>query len=158
MELKQIPLENIHLELGAKMMPFAGYNMPVRYSTDKHEHQVVREKVGVFDVSHMGEFFVEGPQAKEFIQFITANNVEKISDGKIQYSYFPNTLGGIIDDLLVYNFSENSYLLVVNAGNIDKDWNWCIQQSKQFDVKLNNASDEYTLLAVQGPKAIDLLQ
>jgi len=154
MTLQSIPLEKVHIELGAKMMPFAGFNMPVRYSSDKQEHFAVRNKVGVFDVSHMGEFFVSGNQAVEFIQYVTSNDVTKLTPGKIQYSYFPNKEGGIVDDLLVYCLEESSYLLVVNAGNIDKDWNWLVGIASDFDVVMNNKSKEYTLLAVQGPKAV----
>ncbi len=158
MELKSIALEQTHIGLKAKMMPFAGFNMPVRYSSDKHEHQIVREKVGVFDVSHMGEFVVSGPDAQNFVQYVTSNDVQKLREGKIQYSCFPNLEGGIIDDLLVYKLPEYKFLLVVNAGNIDKDWEWCNLQAKKFDVQLDNKSNDYSLLAVQGPKAIDTLQ
>lgn len=158
MELKSIALEKKHIDLGAKMMAFAGFNMPVRYSSDKHEHQVVREKVGVFDVSHMGEFVVAGKDAEQFVQYVTSNDVKKLKVGKVQYSCFPNSEGGIIDDLLVYKLPEDRFLLVVNAGNIDKDWTWCNEQAKNFDVQLKNKSDEYSLLAVQGPKAVETLQ
>jgi aminomethyltransferase len=154
MILQTIPLEAKHIELGAKMMPFAGFNMPVRYSSDKQEHFAVRNKVGVFDVSHMGEFFVKGVEAVDFIQYATTNDVSKLVPGKIQYSCLPNKEGGIVDDLLVYCLAESSYLLVVNAGNIDKDWSWLFDLSKSFDVEMTNQSSDYALLAVQGPKAI----
>lgn len=154
MTLQSIPLEQTHIDVGAKMMPFAGFNMPVRYSSDKHEHFVVRDKVGVFDVSHMGEFFVSGNQALDFIQYATSNDVAKLAPGKIQYSCLPNTTGGIVDDLLVYCLAKDEYMLVVNAGNIDKDWNWLMDIAKDFDVTMTNQSPEYALLAVQGPKAV----
>ena len=154
MTIQSIPLENKHVELGAKMTPFAGFNMPVRYSSDKQEHFVVREKVGVFDVSHMGEFFVKGKDAFAFVQYVTSNDAEKLVPGKIQYSYFPNTEGGIVDDLLVYCLGELSYMLVVNAGNIDKDWMWLSNIASSFDVELIKNSKDYVLLAVQGPLAV----
>src|SRR5690349_3932444 len=122
--LKYVPLNDLHTQLGGKMVPFAGYNMPVRYSSDIEEHMTVRNDVGVFDVSHMGEFMVRGPKALELIQLVTSNDAAKLADGKIQYSCFPNHTGGIVDDLLVYRLSEEEYMLVVNASNIAKDWNW----------------------------------
>ncbi len=158
MTLQTIPLEEKHIELGAKMMAFAGFNMPVRYSSDKQEHFVVREKVGVFDVSHMGEFFVTGKDALAFVQYVTSNDVSKLVPGKIQYSCLPNKEGGIVDDLLVYLLDENSYLLVVNAGNIAKDWAWLTELAQSFEVELTNKSDDYALLAVQGPKAVATVQ
>lgn len=157
METKKVPLNDLHEKLGAKMVPFAGFNMPVRYSSDIEEHMTVRNGVGVFDVSHMGEFKVEGPQALELIQRITSNDASKLIDGQAQYSCLPNETGGIVDDLIVYRIKENDYLIVVNAGNIDKDWNWFTK----FNTKgatLKNLSDEYCLFAVQGPKAITVLQ
>lgn len=157
-ELKSTALEQVHIELGAKMVPFAGYNMPVQYSGLRQEHAAVREQAGMFDVSHMGEFFVEGPDALPFLQKVTSNDVSKLIPGKIQYSCFPNEQGGIVDDLLVYCFSEVHFLLVVNASNMDKDWNHLMQYTEGFDVKLSNQSEEYSLLAVQGPKAIEILQ
>lgn len=158
MSLKSIPLEAKHIKLGAKMMPFAGFNMPVRYSTDKAEHFAVRERVGVFDVSHMGEFVVTGPDAEAFVQYVTSNDVQKLHVGKIQYSCFPNEKGGIVDDLLVYKLPEDRFLLVVNAGNIEKDWTWCQSQATKFDVQLVDKSNDYSLLAIQGPKALETLQ
>ncbi|MBI1268332.1 MAG: glycine cleavage system aminomethyltransferase GcvT [Cryomorphaceae bacterium] len=156
-ELKQTPLREKHIALGAKMVPFAGYEMPVQYTGVTDEHHSVRSAVGVFDVSHMGEFRVQGPQALELLQWVTSNDVSKLTDGKVQYSCLPNEQGGIVDDLLVYRIAENDYLLVVNASNMDKDWNW-IQSQNRFDVTLRNDSDNYALLAVQGPKAIEALQ
>lgn len=157
METKQIPLNDLHEKLGGKMVPFAGYNMPVRYSSDKEEHVTVREGVGVFDVSHMGEFMVRGPQALDLIQRVTSNDASKIINGQAQYSCLPNDKGGIVDDLLVYRFSEEKYMLVVNASNIEKDWNW-IKSQDQWEVDMEDVSDDLVLLAVQGPKAVETLQ
>ena len=144
------------------MVPFAGYNMPVEYVGINEEHLTVREKVGVFDVSHMGEFWVTGPSALEYLQYITSNDVSALYDGKIQYSCFPNGNGGIVDDLLVYRFNQEKYLLVVNAANIEKDWNWCVKNADEFNIKagkdLINASDELAQLAVQGPLALKAMQ
>lgn len=156
--LKSTALEQIHIALGAKMVPFAGYNMPVQYSGLRQEHAAVRERAGMFDVSHMGEFFVEGPDAIPFLQKVTSNDVSKLIPGKIQYSCFPNEQGGIVDDLLVYCFSEEHFLLVVNASNMDKDWNHLQNYTSGFEVELSNQSDDYSLLAVQGPKATEILQ
>ncbi|MFC3417775.1 glycine cleavage system aminomethyltransferase GcvT [Algoriphagus hitonicola] len=155
--IKNIPLNDIHVALSGKMVPFAGYNMPVRYSSDNEEHLCVRNGVGVFDVSHMGEFFVEGPQALALIQKVTSNDASKLVIGQAQYSCFPNEKGGIVDDLIVYKFEEEKYMLVVNASNIDKDWAW-INQHNTMGAKLRNASDEFCLFAVQGPKAIEAVQ
>lgn len=157
-DLKSTALESVHINLGAKMVPFAGYNMPVQYNGLKLEHAAVREAVGMFDVSHMGEFFVEGPQALDFLQKVTSNDVSKLVPGKIQYSCMPNETGGIVDDLLVYCFSAEHFLLVVNASNMDKDWNHLQQYIGAFDAQLRNESDDYSLLAVQGPKAVETLQ
>jgi aminomethyltransferase len=157
-ELKSTALEAVHIELGAKMVPFAGYNMPVQYSGLKLEHQAVRERAGMFDVSHMGEFFVTGPDALHFLQKVTTNDVSKLLPGKIQYSCMPNENGGIVDDLLVYCFSNEHFLLVVNASNMDKDWNHLTKYTEGFDVELRNESSAYSLLAVQGPKATEILQ
>ena len=157
-DLKSTALEHIHIALGAKMVPFAGYNMPVQYSGLRQEHAAVREGAGMFDVSHMGEFFVEGPDAIPFLQKVTSNDVSKLIPGKIQYSCFPNEQGGIVDDLLVYCFSEEHFLLVVNASNMDKDWNHLQNYTSGFEVELSNQSDDYGLLAVQGPKATEILQ
>ncbi|MEQ8549001.1 MAG: glycine cleavage system aminomethyltransferase GcvT [Cyclobacteriaceae bacterium] len=157
MTLKSIPLRDLHASLGGKMVPFAGFEMPVRYSSDKEEHLAVRNSVGVFDVSHMGEFFVTGPNALELIQHVTSNDASKLVDGQAQYSCFPNEEGGVIDDLIVYRFNAEKYMLVVNASNIDKDWNW-ITKHNHAGANLENKSEDYTLLAVQGPKAQVVLQ
>ena len=140
------------------MVPFAGYNMPVQYNGLKKEHNAVREAAGMFDVSHMGEFFVEGPDAVPFLQKVTSNDVSKLLPGKIQYSCMPNEEGGIVDDLLVYCFSNEHFLLVVNASNMDKDWNHLMHYAEGMDVTLRNDSAAYSLLAVQGPKATEILQ
>ncbi len=157
MDLKKVPLNDIHEKLGAKMVPFAGYHMPVRYSSDIEEHMTVRNGVGVFDVSHMGEFKVEGPQALDLIQRVTSNDASKLIDGQAQYSCLPNTQGGIVDDLLVYKIRDNDYMLVVNASNIEKDWNWIMQFNTKGAV-MKNISDSICLFAVQGPKATGVLQ
>lgn len=152
MELKQIPLNDLHVRLGGKMVPFAGYNMPVRYSSDLEEHMTVRNGVGVFDVSHMGEFTVKGPNALDLIQRVTSNDASKLSDGQAQYSCLPNEQGGIVDDLIVYKIRDNDYLIVVNASNIEKDWNWFTRFNTK-NAELKNISDDICLFAVQGPKA-----
>jgi aminomethyltransferase len=156
-DLKNTALTEVHKNLGAKMVPFAGYNMPVQYSGLTDEHHTVRQSVGVFDVSHMGEFMVEGPGALDLIQKVTSNDAAKLFDGKVQYSCFPNETGGIVDDLLVYRMSDTQYMLVVNASNIDKDWAW-VNHYNSFDAKLTNVSEETSLLAVQGPKALEAMQ
>ncbi len=155
--MKRIELNDVHEALGAKMVPFAGYNMPLQYEGVSAEHIHVRNEVGIFDVSHMGEFFVSGNGALEFLQALTSNDVSKLTDGKIQYSCLPNEVGGIVDDLLVYRMAENNYMLVVNASNMDKDWNW-LMKYKPEGVTLENKSDDYSLFAVQGPKASQALQ
>jgi aminomethyltransferase len=155
--IKKIQLNDLHAALGGKMVPFAGFNMPVRYSSDNEEHLCVRNGVGVFDVSHMGEFMVEGPEALNLIQKVTSNDASKLVEGQAQYSCFPNETGGIVDDLIVYKFAEEKYMLVVNASNIDKDWNW-INQHNTMGAHLTNISDELALFAVQGPKAIEAVQ
>ncbi len=157
MELKKVPLNDLHERLGAKMVPFAGYNMPVRYSSDIEEHMTVRNGVGVFDVSHMGEFTVKGPQALDLIQRVTSNDASKLVDGQAQYSCLPNETGGIVDDLIVYKIKDNDYLLVVNASNIEKDWNW-ISKFNTKGAEMKNISDDICLFAVQGPKAVSVLQ
>lgn len=156
-ELKSVALENKHISLGAKMVPFAGYNMPVSYSGLNDEHATVRNAVGVFDVSHMGEFILKGENALDLIQRVTSNDASVLTDGKIQYSCLPNDKGGIVDDLLVYRINEKEFLLVVNASNIEKDWNW-ISKFNTKGVEMKNISDDVSLLAVQGPKAILALQ
>ena len=155
--MKQIPLHHVHVGLGAKIMPFAGFEMPVRYSSDLEEHHTVRNGVGVFDVSHMGEFTLKGPNALDLIQKVSANDAALLFDGKVQYSYLPNATGGVVDDLLVYRQGEGDYLLVVNASNIDKDWEW-IKSHNTEGVVMENISDQMCLLAVQGPKATATLQ
>ncbi|WP_196886151.1 glycine cleavage system aminomethyltransferase GcvT [Aureivirga sp. CE67] len=155
--MKNTALSHIHEALGAKMVPFAGYNMPVQYEGVNIEHETVREGVGVFDVSHMGEFFLKGENALALIQKVTTNDASKLVVGKAQYSCMPNNDGGIVDDLLIYKIAEDEYMLVVNASNIEKDWNW-ISQHNDLGVEMENKSDEYSLLAVQGPKAAEALQ
>ncbi|EMR02092.1 glycine cleavage system aminomethyltransferase GcvT [Cesiribacter andamanensis] len=157
MELKKTALHDKHVALGAKMVPFAGYNMPVRYSSDLEEHKTVREGVGVFDVSHMGEFMVRGAEAELLIQLVTTNDISKLKIGQAQYSCMTNLEGGIVDDLIVYKLAEQEYMLVVNASNIEKDWNW-ISRFARGNVQLENISDQLSLFAVQGPKAIEALQ
>ncbi len=157
MMMKNTALTSVHTALGAKMVPFAGYNMPVSYEGIIQEHHTVRNDVGVFDVSHMGEFLLEGEGALDLIQKVTSNDASVLFDGKVQYSCMPNGKGGIIDDLLVYRMSATKYLLVVNASNIEKDWNW-ISSHNSFGVKMTNISDDMSLLAVQGPKAAQALQ
>ncbi len=156
-ELKEIALNDVHISLGAKMVPFAGYKMPVQYVGINAEHEVVRNAVGVFDVSHMGEFILKGENALDLIQRVTSNDASKLTDGKVQYSCLPNDTGGIVDDLLVYRIDEKTYMLVVNASNIDKDWDW-ISKFNSKNVEMHNISDQTTLLAVQGPRACDSLQ
>jgi len=157
MDIKKVPLNDLHEALGAKMVPFAGYSMPVRYSSDIEEHNTVRQGVGVFDVSHMGEFSLQGPQALDLIQRVTSNDASKLVDGQAQYSCLPNETGGIVDDFLVYKIKDNDYLLVVNASNIEKDWNW-ISGYNNKSVEMKNISDDICLFAVQGPKAVTVLQ
>jgi aminomethyltransferase len=156
--LKTTALTDVHRSMGAKMVPFAGYEMPVQYAGLLTEHHAVRNAAGLFDVSHMGEFTVEGPDALDFLQYVTSNDVSKLVPGKVQYSCLPNADSGIVDDLLVYCRGEQKYLLVVNASNIDKDWAWLQQWAPQFDVHLENQSELWSLLALQGPHATALLQ
>ena len=155
--MKTTPFTETHIALGAKMHEFAGYNMPIEYSGIIDEHLTVCNAVGVFDVSHMGEFWVKGPNALEFLQQVTSNNVATLAIGKAQYTCFPNEQGGIVDDLLVYHYEPEKYLLVVNAANIEKDWNWCVSHNT-VGSELENASDRMAQLAIQGPKAIEVLQ
>lgn len=157
MELKYIPLNDLHAKLGGKMVPFAGYNMPVRYSSDIEEHMTVRKGVGVFDVSHMGEFTIQGPHALDLIQRVTSNDASKLVDGQAQYSCLPNETGGIVDDLIVYKVKDNDYLIVVNASNIEKDWNWFSKYNTK-GAEMKNISDDICLFAVQGPKASATIQ
>ncbi len=161
-KIKNTALAGFHKELGARMQPFAGYNMPIEYSGVTDEHITVREKVGVFDVSHMGEFWVKGPKALPLLQKITTNDVSALYDGKVQYSCMPNGKGGIVDDLLVYRFDAETYMLVVNASNIEKDWNWISKHAEKFGMEIGkelyDASDEISLLAIQGPVAVDTMK
>jgi aminomethyltransferase len=157
MTTKFVPLNDLHTSLGAKMVPFAGYNMPVRYSSDIEEHMAVRNGVGVFDVSHMGEFTLKGPNALDLIQRVTSNDASKLIDGQAQYSCLPNENGGIVDDLIIYKIKDNDYLVVVNASNIEKDWNW-ISKYNTKGVEMKNISDDICLFAIQGPKAAGVLQ
>lgn len=154
---KNIALSHIHEALGAKMVPFAGYNMPVSYEGVNAEHETVRKSVGVFDVSHMGEFLITGPNALDLIQKVTSNDASKIVDTQAQYSCFPNATGGIVDDLIVYRFSQEKWLMVVNASNIEKDWNW-ISSQNSMNAEMKNLSEDYSLLAIQGPKAVEAMQ
>lgn len=156
-KMKDITLKNIHESLGAKMVPFAGYNMPVQYEGVTIEHETVRNGIGVFDVSHMGEFLLTGEKALDLIQKVTSNDAATLEIGKAQYSCMPNNQGGIVDDLIVYQIKENQYLLVVNASNIEKDWDW-ISEHNSFGVEMRNLSDDYSLLAIQGPKAVEAMQ
>jgi aminomethyltransferase len=156
--MKTTALKQKHLNLGAKLVSFAGYEMPLQYAGLLPEHHAVRTQAGMFDVSHMGEFYVSGPQAFDLIQFATSNDVGKLSPGKIQYSCLPNDEGGIVDDLLVYQLAEERYMLVVNASNIEKDWQRLSSLNADFGAHMENRSDSISLLAVQGPKATELLQ
>ncbi|MGB1901821.1 MAG: glycine cleavage system aminomethyltransferase GcvT [Flavobacteriaceae bacterium] len=155
--MKKTALYEIHKALGAKLVPFAGYQMPVQYEGVNAEHLTVRKGVGVFDVSHMGEFLIEGPNALALIQSVASNDASVLSIGKAQYSCLPNNKGGIVDDLIIYRLEENAYLLVVNASNIEKDWQW-ISANNDVGAKLTNISDDYSLLAIQGPMAIEAMQ
>ncbi|SKC04703.1 aminomethyltransferase [Soonwooa buanensis] len=156
--MKKTALYDKHVALGAKMVPFAGFDMPVQYSGVTEEHFAVREKVGLFDVSHMGQFFVEGPQAKALLQKVTTNNLDTLEDGKAQYTCLPNETGGIVDDLIIYKMNDEKYFVVVNASNIDKDWNHISKYNAEIGATMTNASDDMSLLAIQGPKAVETLQ
>jgi aminomethyltransferase len=155
--MKNTALTHLHESLGAKMLPFAGYNMPILYEGVNAEHETVRNGVGVFDVSHMGEFLLTGDNALALIQKVTSNDASTLTIGRAQYSCLPNNYGGIVDDLIVYRMKENQYLLVVNASNIDKDWEW-ISSHNDLGVEMRNLSDDYSLLAIQGPKAVEAMQ
>lgn len=155
--MKNIALNDLHVALGAKMVPFAGFNMPVQYSGINDEHDTVRNAVGVFDVSHMGEFILKGEKALDLIQKVSSNDASKLYDGKVQYAYFPNEQGGIVDDFLTYKINDHTYLLVVNASNIEKDWNW-ISKHNTEGVEMVDISDKTSLFAIQGPKAAKALQ
>ena len=155
--MKNTALTHIHEQLGAKMVPFAGYNMPVQYEGVNAEHETVRNGVGVFDVSHMGEFLLTGPKALDLIQKISSNDASTLTVGRAQYSCMPNANGGIVDDLIIYKIKEEQYLLVVNASNIEKDWNW-ISSHNDMGVEMRDLSEDYSLLAIQGPKAVEAMQ
>jgi aminomethyltransferase len=155
--MKYTALSKTHEALGAKMVPFAGYNMPVQYEGVTIEHDTVRNALGVFDVSHMGEFLIEGPNALALIQSVSSNDASKLTVGKAQYSCLPNDTGGIVDDLIIYRLKEDTYLLVVNASNIEKDWEW-ISAKNSVGATMRNLSDAYSLLAIQGPKAVEAMQ
>uniref|UniRef100_UPI004047FC03 glycine cleavage system aminomethyltransferase GcvT n=1 Tax=Mariniflexile sp. TaxID=1979402 RepID=UPI004047FC03 len=155
--MKNTALTKTHEALGAKLVPFAGFNMPVQYEGVTIEHETVRKAVGVFDVSHMGEFLIEGEHALELIQKVSSNDASKLTIGKAQYSCMPNETGGIVDDLIIYKIKEDTYLLVVNASNIEKDWNW-IQSKNTVGATMRDLSDDYSLLAIQGPKAVEAMQ
>jgi aminomethyltransferase len=155
--MKNTALTDVHIALGAKMVPFAGYNMPVQYEGVNAEHETVRNGVGVFDVSHMGEFLLKGPNALALIQKFASNDASVLFDGKAQYSCMPNGQGGIVDDLIIYRVNAEEYFIVVNASNIDKDWNW-MSSHNDMGVEMHNLSDDYSLLAIQGPKAAEAMQ
>ncbi|MDT0608483.1 glycine cleavage system aminomethyltransferase GcvT [Croceitalea rosinachiae] len=156
--MKNTALTQTHISLGAKMVPFAGYNMPVSYEGVNAEHETVRNSVGVFDVSHMGEFLIEGPKALQLIQKVSSNDATKLSVGKAQYSCLPNETGGIVDDLIIYKVKEETYLLVVNASNIEKDWNHISKYNESIGAQMRDLSEDYSLLAIQGPKAVEAMQ
>lgn len=156
--MKSTPLNRIHHQLKAKMVEFGGYEMPVSYSSIKGEHQCVREKLGVFDVSHMGQFIIQGPKSIKLLQNLCSNDITQLRPGKAQYNYFPNHNGGVVDDLIVYQLEEQKYLLVVNASNIEKNWKWVTKINKDHGAKMTNASSQFSLLAVQGPKALEAMQ
>jgi len=156
--MKKTSLYDKHVSLGAKIVPFAGFEMPVQYSGVTEEHFAVREKAGIFDVSHMGQFFIEGSGSKELLQYVTSNDVDTLENGKAQYSCLPNGNGGIVDDLIIYKMDDEKYFVVVNASNIEKDWNHIQKFNSTFGAKMTNASDEMSLLAIQGPKATEILQ
>ena len=156
MKIKKLINEENHIKLGAKMVPFAGYNMPIWYSSISEEHNFVRNEVGIFDVSHMGEFIVKGKEAKKFLQKVTSNDLDKITEGKIQYSSILNESGGIIDDLLIYNLGNEKYMLVVNASNKSKDLEW-LKKHNNLQVTIEDASNDYSLFAIQGPKSVDVV-
>jgi aminomethyltransferase len=156
--MKKTPFFDIHTQLGAKISLFGGYQMPIQYSGVRQEHLAVRQNLGVFDVSHMGEFMVEGPHAFDLLQFICSNDISKLIPGKAQYNYLPNDQGGVVDDLIVYQLQNEKYLLVVNASNVEKDWDHIERQNKKFNARLENVSEKTALLAIQGPKALTAMQ
>ena len=155
--MKKLMLSDIHQSLGAKMIDFSGFSMPIQYDGVRIEHSRVRESVGVFDVSHMGQIFVSGVRSQEFLQYITSNDLSNIEIGQVQYTCFPNYDGGIVDDLLLYKLDLNYYMLVVNASNIHKDLNWMIDHNN-YDANIEDKSNHFSLLAIQGPRSRELLQ
>ena len=155
--MKKTPLFNQHVAHGAKMVNFGGFNMPIQYKGISIEHQCVRDNVGIFDVSHMGEFYVEGNEAKDFLNYICSNDILKIEVNRAQYNCFINNNGGIVDDLIVYRIEEKKYMLVVNAANIEKDWEWVQKNLKKYDCTIKNLSDEIGLISVQGPNSLNLI-
>src|SRR6056297_863640 len=155
--MKKTALYDVHRASGARMIEFAGYEMPVEYTGVSDEHMTVREKAGLFDVSHMGEIWVKGPKARNFVQRVTTNDIDRLVPGKVHYSCFPNGEGGIVDDLLIYKYDDQKYMLVVNAANVEKDWNWLNKQNEE-NADLENASEEISQLALQGPHAYEILQ
>ncbi len=156
--MKNTALTHVHEKLGAKLVEFAGYKMPVTYEGINAEHETVRNSVGVFDVSHMGEFLIDGDKALQLIQKVTSNDASKLAIGDAQYSCFPNEKGGIVDDLICYRIKENTYMLVVNASNIEKDWNWISKYNESIGANMRDVSEGYSLLAIQGPKAVEAMQ
>ena len=156
--MKKTSLFDIHLKFNGKMVPFAGYSMPVQFDGVNSEHLQVRNSVGIFDVSHMGEILVKGNRATDFLNYICSNDILLMKDGKAQYNCLINANGGIIDDLIVYKLGDENYMLVVNAANIDKDWNWIKKQNSNFNTEISNISDKTSLLALQGPKSEKVLQ
>jgi aminomethyltransferase len=156
--MKSTIFKSMHEKMGARMVPFAGFYMPIQFEGINAEHETVRKTLGVFDVSHMGEIWVRGPKALELIQKVSSNDASVLTDGKVQYACFPNDTGGIVDDFLVYRFDEDQYLLVVNAANIEKDWEWINRHNEEINAKLVNASDQTSQLAVQGPLALKAMQ
>ena len=156
--MKKTPFFDIHTQLGAKISLFGGYQMPIQYSGVRQEHLAVRQNLGVFDVSHMGEFMVEGSHAFDLLQFICSNDISKLIPGKAQYNYLPNDKGGVVDDLIVYQLQNEKYLLVVNASNVEKDWGHIERQNKKFNARLENVSEKTALLAIQGPNALAAMQ
>lgn len=156
--MKTTPLHQAHLALGARMVPFAGYEMPIQYTSITSEHLAVRGLLGMFDVSHMGEFWIRGPGAQDFLQYVTLNDVSKLKEGRAQYSMLPNAQGGVVDDIYIYRTGQEEYLMVVNAANIEKDWEHLQHLLGGFEARLENASDFFALIAVQGPRAVSVLQ
>ena len=156
-DLRKTPLFEAHSQLGGRLVPFAGFSLPVRYTELRAEHEAVRSKAGLFDVSHMGELFFEGGEAEKALQYITCNDVSKLTDGKAQYSAFLNEEGGVVDDVIVYRLAPDRFLVCVNAANVEKDFNWCQKHASAFDVIVSNKSAQYGQIAIQGPIAESVL-